>query len=88
MPAGSERLVAIDGREVRISNPDKIYFPELDATKFDLVSYYVEVAGALLNTAQDRPALLQRFPDGATGKSFFQKRVPTTAPPTGSRPRP
>jgi DNA ligase D len=76
----SERLVEISGREVRISSPDKIYFPELGATKFDLVSYYLEVAGALLNTAKDRPAMLQRFPNGATGKSFFQKRVPNGAP--------
>jgi DNA ligase D len=76
----SERLIEISGREVRISSPDKIYFPELGATKFDLVSYYLEVAGALLNTAKDRPAMLQRFPNGATGKSFFQKRVPNGAP--------
>jgi DNA ligase D len=76
----SERLVEISGRDVRISSPDKIYFPELGATKFDLVSYYLEVAEALLNTAGDRPAMLQRFPNGATGKSFFQKRVPSGAP--------
>jgi DNA ligase D len=68
------------GREVRISSPDKVYFPELGATKFELVSYYRDVAGALLNTAQGRPAMLQRFPHGATGKSFFQKRVPPGAP--------
>lgn len=75
-----ERLVEIAGREVRISNPDKIYFPELGATKFELVSYYLQVADALLKTARGRPALLQRFPNGATGKSFFQKRVPPGAP--------
>jgi DNA ligase D len=75
-----ERLVEAAGREVRISSPDKIYFPELGATKFDLVSYYLEVAEALLNTAGGRPAMLQRFPNGATGSSFFQKRVPPGAP--------
>ena len=68
------------GRTVEISNPDKVYFPELGATKFELVSYYVSVAEALLRTAGGRPALLQRFPGGAGGKSFFQKRVPAGAP--------
>lgn len=80
MVAHSERLVEAAGREVRITNPDKIYFSEIEATKFDLVSYYLEVASALLNVAKDRPALLQRFPDGADGKSFFQKRVPEGSP--------
>jgi len=75
-----ERLVAVAGREIRISSPDKIYFPTLGATKSDLVSYYLEVGDALLNTAGGRPAMLQRFPNGATGKSFFQKRVPSGAP--------
>ena len=71
----------VDGREVRISRPDKVYFPALDATKFDLVGYYLTVAEHLLNTAGGRPAMLQRFPDGATGKSFYQKRIPAGAPP-------
>jgi DNA ligase D len=75
-----ERLVEVAGREIRISSPEKIYFPALGATKSDLVSYYLEVGEALLNTAGGRPAMLQRFPNGATGKSFFQKRVPSGAP--------
>ncbi len=75
-----ERMVEAGGREVRVSRPDKIYFPALDATKFDLVSYYLDVADHLLNTAGGRPAMLQRFPDGATGKSFYQKRIPAGAP--------
>ncbi|HWE69956.1 MAG TPA: non-homologous end-joining DNA ligase [Acidimicrobiales bacterium] len=80
MSGDDERLVAVAGRELRISSPDKIYFPALGATKSDLVSYYLEVGDALLNTAGGRPAMLQRFPNGATGKSFFQKRVPSGAP--------
>jgi DNA ligase D len=72
--------VEVAGRTVDISNPDKVYFPELGATKFDLVSYYRSVAGALATSAFGRPAMLQRFPDGAAGKSFFQKRVPSGAP--------
>ena len=80
MPGDDERTVEADGREVRISRPDKVYFPALGATKFELVTYYLEVADHLLNTAGGRPAMLQRFPDGATGKSFFQKRIPNGAP--------
>ena len=70
----------MSGRTVEISSPDKIYFPELGATKFDLASYYVAVAEGLAVTAFGRPAMLQRFPEGAGGKSFFQKRVPSGAP--------
>ncbi|HEX3980376.1 MAG TPA: non-homologous end-joining DNA ligase, partial [Acidimicrobiales bacterium] len=65
---------------VEISNPDKLYFPDLGATKFDLVTYYLEVADPLRITAFGRPAMLERYPDGAGGKSFFQKRVPSSAP--------
>jgi DNA ligase D len=80
MPAKDVRVVEASDRTVEISSPDKVYFPELGATKFDLVSYYLEIAGALENTAGGRPALLERFPGGAGGKSFFQKRVPANAP--------
>jgi DNA ligase D len=80
VPDDPERIVEVAGREVRISSPDKVYFPALESTKSDLVDYYLEVGEALLNTAGGRPAMLQRFPHGATGKSFFQKRVPAGAP--------
>ncbi|MBO0886191.1 MAG: non-homologous end-joining DNA ligase [Acidimicrobiales bacterium] len=70
----------VSGREIDISSPTKTYFPELGATKLDLVSYYLAVGDAVVNTAGGRPALLERFPEGAGGKSFFQKRVPTGAP--------
>jgi DNA ligase D len=74
------RAIEAAGREIEISNPDKVYFPEIGATKFELAAYYVEVTGALAVTAARRPALLERFPDGAGAKSFFQKRVPPGAP--------
>jgi DNA ligase D len=80
MPAKEVRVVEACGHPVKISSPDKVYFPELGATKFDLVSYYLEVGASLVNADAGRPALLQRFPDGATGSSFFQKRVPSSAP--------
>jgi DNA ligase D len=75
-----ERLVEVDGRQLAISHPNKVFFPALPATKSDLVSYYLETADALLNIVRGRPVLLQRFPDGAGEKSFFQKRIPQNAP--------
>ena len=80
MSGKDERVVEAAGRELVVTRPDKVYFPGLDATKFDLVSYYLAIGDHLLNTAGGRPALLQRFPDGATGKSFYQKRIPASAP--------
>jgi DNA ligase D len=78
--ASEKRTIETTERAVEISSPDKVYFPELGATKFDLATYYVEMAAALEVTATDRPAMLQRFPEGAGGNSFFQKRVPQNAP--------
>ncbi len=80
MVPDDEHVVEVCGHEIRISRPDKVYFPGLGATKSDLVSYYLEIGDHLLNTAGGRPAMLQRFPDGATGKSFYQKRIPAGAP--------
>jgi DNA ligase D len=80
VPAKEVRTVEVSGRAIDISSPEKIYFPELGATKSELVSYYLAVADALAVTAFGRPAMLQRFPEGAGGKSFFQKRVPNGAP--------
>jgi len=78
--AGDATMVEASGREVRISSPDKVFFPEAGATKLDLVRYYLAVEPGILATMGDRPTLLQRFPDGAAGKSFFQKRVPNGTP--------
>ena len=66
--ASEKRTIETPERAVEISSPDKVYFPELGATKFDLATYYVEMAAALEVTATDRPAMLQRFPEGAGGK--------------------
>ncbi|WP_033296276.1 non-homologous end-joining DNA ligase [Amycolatopsis jejuensis] len=73
-------VLELDGVELTISSPDKVYFPENGETKLDLVRYYQAVAGPLLDRLGGRPLLLERFPDGAGGKSWFQKRVPKTAP--------
>jgi len=74
-------LLDVDGVEVKISSPDKVYFPERGETKLDLVEYYRAVAGPLLDRLGGRPLLLERYPDGAGGKNWFQKRVPKGAPP-------
>lgn len=68
------------GREVRLSNPSKVFFPELGITKLDLAEYYVAIAEAALVHLRDRPTTLKRFVDGAAGDFFFQKRVPKGAP--------
>ena len=72
--------VEVSGRTIRITNPDKVFFPEHGQTKIDLVHYYVSIEGPLLRAMGGRPVLLQRFPNGAAGSNFFQKRVPDNAP--------
>jgi DNA ligase D len=71
----------LDGREMTISSPNKVFFAERGETKLDLVEFYAAIRGPLLAAMGGRPVLLQRFPDGASGKSWFQKRVPSGAPP-------
>jgi DNA ligase D len=72
--------IDVGGTEVTISHPDKVFFAERGETKLDLVRYYLSVDQPLLARLQGRPLLLERYPDGASGKSFFQKRVPKSAP--------
>ena len=81
--SGGDADVALllDGHEVTISHPRKVFFPERGETKLDLVEYYQAVREPLLAAMGGRPVLLQRFPEGAAGSSFFQKRVPTSRPP-------
>ncbi|GAA4524993.1 non-homologous end-joining DNA ligase [Amycolatopsis samaneae] len=71
----------VGGVEVRITSPGKVYFPQRGETKLDLVRYYQAVEGPLLDRLRGRPLLLERYPDGAGGKNWFQKRVPKGAPP-------
>ena len=61
-------------REVSISNPQKVYFPDAGFTKLDLVRYYLAVADGALTGIRGRPMALKRFVDGITGQAFFQKR--------------
>ena len=81
MAAAQEFIsVEVAGRQVRVTNPNKVFFPTRGETKADLVQYYLAVAEPLLRAVGGRPTLLERYPDGAAGKSFFQKRVPADTP--------
>ena len=77
---GEEVELELAGRAVRITSPGKVFFPKRGETKLDLVRYYEAVADPVLATMGGRPVLLERYPEGARGKSFFQKRVPQGAP--------
>jgi len=72
--------VPVGERVVRISNPDRVYFPELGATKLDLVNYYISVGPGIVNALRERPCMLHRFPTGIAGDKVHQKRVPAGAP--------
>src|SRR5688572_11351021 len=78
--AADDEVLELGGREVRLSSPGKVLFSERGETKRDLVEYYLRVGEPLLRTMGGRPVLMQRFPRGAGGPSFFQKRVPKNAP--------
>ncbi|MDP1805990.1 MAG: non-homologous end-joining DNA ligase [Acidimicrobiales bacterium] len=73
-------VIEVSGTEVPITHPDKVFFSARGDTKLDLVRYYLGVEEPFLETVRNRPVLLQRFPEGAGGKSFFQMRVPKSAP--------
>jgi bifunctional non-homologous end joining protein LigD len=79
-PSKSEHFLELNGHEVKVSNPDKIFFKEIGFTKLDLVNYYLAVAPGAIRGVHDRPTSLKRFPNGADGDFFFQKRVPTPRP--------
>lgn len=68
-------------RTVRISNPDRVYFPESGATKLDLVNYYLSVGDGIVRALRERPCMMHRFPKGLAGDKVHQKRVPNGAPP-------
>jgi bifunctional non-homologous end joining protein LigD len=72
--------IEVAGREVRLSNPDKLFFPKPKFTKLDLADYYVAIEEAAVNQLRERPGTMKRFVDGVDGEFFFQKRVPKGAP--------
>jgi DNA ligase D len=78
--AKDAEVLEVAGRELAVTSPGKVFFSERGETKLDLVRYYLAVSEPFLRAAGGRPTLMQRFPHGAEGSSFFQKRVPDNAP--------
>ena len=85
MSSGARGSPAIDlevgDRDVRITNPDRVYFPATGATKLDLARYYLSVGDGIVNALRERPCMLHRFPTGVDGEKVHQKRLPAGAPP-------
>jgi DNA ligase D len=82
MVKGSEAVeIEVGPHAVRITNPDRVYFPETGATKLDLVNYYLSNGEGIVNALRERPCMLHRFPTGLSGDKVHQKRVPKGAPP-------
>src|SRR3954471_763600 len=76
-----EEFLDLDGIEVKISNPDKVYFPKAGLTKMDVVRHYLTVADGAIRGVRDRPMAMKRYVNGAEGEFFFQKRAPESRPP-------
>ena len=73
-------MIDVAGRQVRLSSPQKVYFPKTGTTKLDLANYYIACGDAAVRHLRDRPTVLKRWVDGVDGEFFFQKRIPQTAP--------
>jgi bifunctional non-homologous end joining protein LigD len=78
--ARSTTRTTVGGRELSVSNLDKVLFPECGFTKGQLIDYYVRIADVMLPHIKERPLTMKRFPDGVEGKSFFEKHIPSHAP--------
>jgi DNA ligase D len=74
-------VLAVGGREVRISSPDRVYFSARGETKLDLARYYLSVGDGIVRALRERPCMLHRFPRGVDGEKVHQKRLPSGAPP-------
>src|SRR5690348_14377312 len=68
------------GRSVRITNPDRVYFPARGETKLDVANYYISVGDGIVRALRDRPCMLHRYPEGVDGEKIYQKRLPKGAP--------
>ena len=77
---GEHTIVEVCGQEVRVSNPGKVFFPERNLTKLDLLDYYLECERAVVLHLRERPTVMKRWVNGVQGEPFFQKRVPDSAP--------
>ncbi|MGI8762679.1 MAG: ATP-dependent DNA ligase, partial [Ilumatobacteraceae bacterium] len=72
--------IDVGGFTVKVSNPDRVYFPATGATKLDLVDYSLAVGHGIVNALRERPCMMHRFPTGVSGAKVHQKRVPAGAP--------
>lgn len=72
--------VEVDDKTVKVTNPERVYFPVTGATKLDLVEYYLAVGDGIVNALYERPTMLHRFPKGVAGEKVHQKRIPRGAP--------
>src|SRR6266699_4717219 len=78
--ASRKEVIEIGGREVTVSNPDKVFFPQTGHTKLDMVRYYLAVADGALRGIDGRPMAMKRYVNGVEGEFFFQKRAPASRP--------
>src|SRR3979490_933711 len=81
IPPGVEQIeIGFGDREVKLTNLNKLFWPELKITKRDLLQYYADVSSVLLPHLQDRAMVMKRYPNGAGGEFFFMKRAPSPRP--------
>ena len=73
--------IEVGDRTVKVTNPDRVYFPARGETKLDLINYYLSVGDGIVRALRDRPCMMRRFPTGIGGEDIYQKRVPTSRPP-------
>ena len=76
----TENILSIDGRQVPVTNLDKVFYPGRRFKKAQVIDYYIRVAPYLLPHLRDRPVTLKRYPDGVTGEAFYEKDRPNFAP--------
>ncbi len=83
MAAAKDSVIELEvgDRTVRVTNPDRVYFPGSGHTKLDLIKYYMSVGDGIVRALRERPCMLHRYPTGVTGEKVYQKRLPASAPP-------
>ena len=77
---GEDRQVEVDGKELKLTNLDKVLYPKVGFTKGEMVDYYARIAEVMVPHLKGRPVTLRRFPEGVDGGSFFEKRCPKHRP--------
>src|SRR6185295_3296553 len=79
-PAQSRTVLTVEGREIPVSNLDKVFYPRTGFTKAQVIDYYIRISPVLLPHLKDRPLTLKRYPDGVEGGFFYEKRCPPYRP--------